>query len=171
MLNNCCAPAHSASSLPLKLHPLPNLPYHIQSTFTTRGLLFEDFVLESNGGGKTRAPEGMTFPHCHQLYQGLIKYRLCAILVLTYLMAYSMERVRGDHGQNLRGGGVGHDEMKEITQRVTLMGQAWPAPRMTEQTNKRTNDWMDRLISTGLFDRFKSNQGSKMHWLQWYSLA
>lgn len=140
MLNNCCAPAHSASSLPLKLHSLPNLPYRVQSTFTTRGLLFEDFVLESNGGGKTRAPEGMTFPHCHQLYQGLIKYRLCAILVLTYLMAYSMGRVRRDHGQNLRGGGVGHDKMKEITQRMTLMGQAWPALRMTEQMNKQMNE-------------------------------
>ena len=45
------------------------------------------------------APKGMTFPHCHQLYQGPIKYRLCAILVLTYLKARCMGSVQRGHGQ------------------------------------------------------------------------
>lgn len=83
-------------------------------------------------------------------------------------MAYSMERVRGDHGQNLRGGGVGHDEMKKITQRVTLMGQAWPAPRMTEQTNERTIEWtglfpQDCLIDSNLIKAPKCTDCNDIH--------
>lgn len=49
----------------------------------------------------------MTFPHCHQLYQDLIKYRLCAIVVLTYPKAGSVgvQKLpgdpRGDRGLNM----------------------------------------------------------------------
>lgn len=49
----------------------------------TKGLLFEDLVL--------KIPEGMTFPHCHQLHEGFIKYRLCVILVLAWLRLVAWE--------------------------------------------------------------------------------
>lgn len=53
--------------------------------------MFEDLVVKNQWGGG--APEDMTFPHCHQLYGGFIKYRLGVILVLTYLKAHSMGSV------------------------------------------------------------------------------
>lgn len=45
----------------------------------------------------------MTFPHCHQLYGGFIKYGLGVILVLTYLKAPSMGGVCGGCGRDPQG--------------------------------------------------------------------
>lgn len=117
-VNTCRAiPAHSAHSKStclktVTLHWLPNLPHQFQSTISTKGWLLEQFVLETNRG-KNKAPEGMTFPHCHQLYQGLIKYRLCAISVLTYLKAGSMGSVHRGHRLSPREGQVENDKTEE----------------------------------------------------------
>lgn len=146
MLNNCCAPADSASSLPLKLwHCTHCLICLIVSNPHSRleGCCLRILSLNPPGW-KTRAPEGTTFPHCHQLYQGLIKYRLCAVLVLTYLMAHSMGRVHRDHGQNLGGAGVEHDpKMREITQH-----KEWPwwvkPGQLREWMNEWVSEWMNK---------------------------
>lgn len=64
----------------------------------------------------------MTFSHCHQLYQGFIKYRLCAILVLTCLRFVAWEVCIGV-GKAQRGSQVEYDkarEMSKLTQKMTL---------------------------------------------------
>lgn len=73
-------------------------------------------------GKRGKVPEGMTFACCHQLYQALIKYRLRAILVLTYLRAGSMGNGWRGHSRNLRGHQVDKYKMRTtVTQRMTLM--------------------------------------------------
>lgn len=66
----------------------------------------------------------MTFPHCHQLYGGFIKYRLGVILVLTYLKAHSVGSVEVV-GKTPGGGGmlgwILQDKGRKISQTMTLM--------------------------------------------------
>lgn len=60
----------------------------------------------------------MTFPHCHQLYGGFIKYRLGVILVLTYLKAHSVGSVCGGCGQE-PGGDARLDMTRQGEENIT----------------------------------------------------